>query len=69
MLDEPNGTAETYGYATGGWVAAPTVRRIIERMAPMVGLAPFDPTDPAIVEALELTDDVLDRGTAAAEPH
>ncbi|MEM8588797.1 MAG: penicillin-binding protein 2 [Pseudomonadota bacterium] len=68
MLDEPHGTAETYGYATGGWVAAPTVRRVIERMAPMVGLAPFDPTDPAIVDALALTDDVLDRGTVPAAP-
>lgn len=67
MLDEPNGTAETYGYATGGWVAAPTVRRVIERMAPMVGMAPFDTTDPAIVEALALSDDILDRQTPAAE--
>lgn len=66
MLDEPHGTAETYGYATGGWVAAPTVRRVIERMAPMVGMAQFDETDPAIVEALALTDDVMNRRAPAA---
>lgn len=39
-LDEPKGTEETFGYATGGWTAAPTVRRIIERLAPLYGLAP-----------------------------
>jgi cell division protein FtsI (penicillin-binding protein 3) len=66
MLDEPHGTAETYGYATGGWVAAPTVRRVIERMAPMVGMPQFDESDPAIVEALALTDDVLNRQAPVA---
>lgn len=55
MLDEPNGTQETYGYATGGWVAAPIVRRVIERMGPMVGIAPFDPDAPDILEALQLS--------------
>ncbi|MCA8909314.1 MAG: penicillin-binding protein 2, partial [Rhodospirillaceae bacterium] len=42
MLDEPHGTEATYGYATGGWVAAPTVRRVIERMGPLYGIAPVD---------------------------
>ena len=33
MVDEPKGTKKTYGYATGGWVAAPVVRpHVIERM-------------------------------------
>ena len=26
VVDEPKGTARTYGYATGGWVAAPAIR-------------------------------------------
>lgn len=39
-LDEPKGTKETFGYATGGWTAAPTVARIVERLAPIAGLAP-----------------------------
>jgi cell division protein FtsI (penicillin-binding protein 3) len=43
MLDEPKGTKKTYGYATGGWVAAPVVRKVVERIGPMVGLEPnFD---------------------------
>lgn len=47
-LDEPKGTKATYGYATGGWTAAPTVARIIDRIGPLVGMAPraSDPTDP-----------------------
>jgi cell division protein FtsI (penicillin-binding protein 3) len=38
LLDEPKGTKATQGYATGGWVAAPVVRRVVERMAPMLGM-------------------------------
>ena len=40
MVDEPRGTRETFGYATGGWVAAPTAGRIINAMAPLVGVEP-----------------------------
>ena len=40
MVDEPKGLKRTYGYATGGWVAAPVVRRVVERMAPLTGLSP-----------------------------
>ena len=54
MLDEPHGTEATYGYATGGWVAAPTVRRVIERMGPLYGIAPVDESAPEILEALTI---------------
>ena len=40
VLDEPKGNAMTAGYATGGWVAAPSVGRLVTRMAPMMGLFP-----------------------------
>lgn len=40
MLDEPQGTVETHGYATAGWTAAPAVARIIEQMAPLLNLPP-----------------------------
>jgi cell division protein FtsI (penicillin-binding protein 3) len=36
MLDEPNGTKETYGFHTGGWNAAPTAGRVIDRIAPFL---------------------------------
>lgn len=39
-LDEPKGRAETHNYATGGWVAAPSVGRIAERIAPILGIQP-----------------------------
>jgi len=40
VLDEPVGNKKTFNYATGGWVAAPVVGKVISRMAPMVGIAP-----------------------------
>ena len=45
MFDEPQGTAETYNYATAGWNAAPTTGRIIERIGPMAGIAALDGDD------------------------
>lgn len=38
ILDEPKAIAETHGYATSGWNAAPTTGRIVERIGPMLGL-------------------------------
>ncbi len=46
VVDEPKGNKSSHGYATGGWVAAPAIARIIDRMAPMVGIAPIDPQRP-----------------------
>ncbi len=37
-FDEPKAVEGTYGYATAGWNAAPTTGRIIERIAPMLGV-------------------------------
>jgi cell division protein FtsI (penicillin-binding protein 3) len=42
MVDEPKGNKKSYGFATGGWVAAPVIARIVERMGPLVGLPPAD---------------------------
>ena len=42
MLDAPQGTAETHGWTTAGWIAAPTFSRIVTRTAPMLGLFPMD---------------------------
>ncbi|MBN8531224.1 MAG: penicillin-binding protein 2 [Alphaproteobacteria bacterium] len=54
MLDEPKGNASTYGYATGGWTAAPTASRVIGRIAPMLGVKPVDENDPQLTKLLEL---------------
>ena len=40
VVDEPKGIKATYGYATGGWVAAPVVKGVIERMGPLYGMVP-----------------------------
>jgi cell division protein FtsI (penicillin-binding protein 3) len=52
MLDEPHGNASTHGYATGGWVAAPLVGRVIQRIAPLLGVPPVDESAPGVREQL-----------------
>ena len=50
LLDEPKGNKATAGYATGGWVAAPVVRRVVERLGPMMGLPPVREDSPGMRE-------------------
>ena len=40
MLDEPQASPETFGFATAGWNAVPTAAKIIERIAPLLDVAP-----------------------------
>ena len=40
MLDEPQAIAETHGFATSGWNAVPVAAKVIERIAPLLGLEP-----------------------------
>lgn len=40
MYDEPKGNDTTRGFAGAGWTAAPVTRRIIERIAPVLGVQP-----------------------------
>lgn len=40
ILDEPQPAADTHGYATGGWTAAPVVAKVIEQMGPLYQIAP-----------------------------
>jgi len=54
MIDEPKGNKESHGYATGGWVAAPAVKRIIARSAPLLGIHPFDEESPEIRQVLDI---------------
>ena len=55
MVDEPKPNAHSYGFATGGWVAAPVVSRIVQRMAPLLGMAPFPNDAPEAKNDLLLT--------------
>ena len=54
MIDEPKGNKRTYGYATGGWVAAPLAGRIIQQMGPLMGISPIDENRPDIRTATEI---------------
>jgi cell division protein FtsI (penicillin-binding protein 3) len=38
LMDEPRGTAASYGFSTGGWVGAPAAGKVIERIAPFLGV-------------------------------
>lgn len=40
MLDDPKAIPGTYGFATAGWNAVPTAAKVIERIAPMLGVEP-----------------------------
>jgi cell division protein FtsI (penicillin-binding protein 3) len=58
MIDEPKGTKATYGYATGGWVAAPAVGNVISRMTTVLGMKPhFEMPDPKDVQFWAQADD------------
>ncbi|MCX8230473.1 MAG: penicillin-binding protein 2 [Alphaproteobacteria bacterium] len=52
MIDEPKGIPESFGYATGGWTAAPVVGAVIKRIAPLIGIPPLDEGSPEVVRAL-----------------
>jgi cell division protein FtsI (penicillin-binding protein 3) len=64
MLDEPKGTKKTFGYAGGGWVAAPVVRRVIARIAPMLGIPPVNESSPEIQS--EMMVNITPRGPSLA---
>jgi cell division protein FtsI (penicillin-binding protein 3) len=54
MVDEPKGNKRTFGYATGGWVAAPLAGRIIKQVGPLMGINPVDENLPEIRNATEI---------------
>lgn len=42
MLDEPKGDRSTGYFATGGQVAAPVIKQVVARIAPILGVMPVD---------------------------
>jgi cell division protein FtsI (penicillin-binding protein 3) len=40
MIDEPQPSKETHGYATSGWNAVPVGAKVIERVAPLLDITP-----------------------------
>jgi cell division protein FtsI (penicillin-binding protein 3) len=55
LVDEPKGTKQTYGFATGGWVGAPTAGRIVQQIGPLLGVQPVDEKAPEIVNAIYIS--------------
>ena len=54
LVDEPKATAKTYGYATGGWVAAPAVGRIVKQIGPLLNVPMVDENAPEILNSTYL---------------
>ncbi len=52
ILDEPQGTKATHGYASGGWTAAPVVSRLIARIGPMLSVPPVDEKSQTVRSAM-----------------
>jgi cell division protein FtsI (penicillin-binding protein 3) len=52
MVDEPHPNKQSHGYATAGWTVAPATSRIIERIAPLLGVQPVDESSPEVQRAL-----------------
>lgn len=42
MMDAPKGTKATFGFKTAGWTSAPVTKRIVGRIAPMLGVPASD---------------------------
>jgi cell division protein FtsI (penicillin-binding protein 3) len=54
MLDAPKATADTFGFTTAAWTAAPVVSRLISRAGPLLGVIPDDRRDLDVSELLPL---------------
>ena len=52
MVDEPHPNKQSHGYATAGWTVAPATSRIIQRIAPLLGVQPVDEAAPEVQRAL-----------------
>jgi cell division protein FtsI (penicillin-binding protein 3) len=54
MVDEPHPNKQSHGYATGGWTAGPATSRVVQRIAPLLGVEPVDESSPEIQRALAI---------------
>jgi cell division protein FtsI (penicillin-binding protein 3) len=54
MLDEPKGTADTFGFATAAWTAGPVISRVVSRIGPLLGVMPDERRDVDESELLPL---------------
>ena len=54
MIDNPKGQLKSFGYRdrTGGWVAAPVVKQIVTRIAPILNIKPTLDSSKVLTENL-----------------
>src|SRR5215472_6608714 len=52
VVDEPHPNKQSHGYATAGWTVAPATSRIVQRIAPLLGVQPVDEASPEVQRAL-----------------
>lgn len=50
IYNEPKGIKETFGFAGGGWVAAPTAGVVFEKLAALYGMEKLDEDSPEVQE-------------------
>ena len=48
MIDNPKGQKFSFGYRTAGWVVAPIVKKLVTRIAPILGVKPQLESSPNI---------------------
>ena len=54
MLDAPRATADTFGFTSAAWTAAPVVSRVISRSGPVLGIIPSDGRDVDVSDLMPL---------------
>jgi cell division protein FtsI (penicillin-binding protein 3) len=54
VIDEPHPNKQSHGYATAGWTVAPATSRIVQRIAPLLGVQPVDESSPEVQRALAI---------------
>ncbi|MAZ03086.1 MAG: penicillin-binding protein [Sneathiella sp.] len=52
MLDEPKGNAQTHGFRSAGWTAAPIIGRLISRIGPILSISPVNEESEAVQRAM-----------------
>jgi cell division protein FtsI (penicillin-binding protein 3) len=57
MLDEPKGTAETYGFRTAAWNVGPVISKVVSRIGPVLGVQPDDRREANLSEVLPFVRD------------
>ena len=60
IIDDPKGIKQTYGFASGGWTAAPAVGAVFKRMASIYSMKKVRSDDPGLLETLNIAYKVRD---------